>query len=269
MKNARDSYLPQLFANTSQHKILYHYTDINALANIFREDGIYLRASSCLYLNDKKEITEGKESVSALFERDITDNLCFRDYYITSFCTEKDSLPMWGMYSSNGEGVSIGIDSTELEKAFSQGLLSCCYGQDALRDQLEQLKQFSTHLSANPNDSRSVKEQQDDLLWGMCVLHCLSAKNEAYKHEHEIRGIVRNPPEGRDAKYKHMFRVHKGIIVPFIEIKLPKTALRKIVFGPTTDSGLTRQSIEDLLSLRSYGYGNGYVILSSTCPYRG
>ena len=92
---------------------------------------------------------------------------------------------------------------------------------------------------------------------------CLGAKNEAYKHEQETRGVVHC-----DDASKIKYRVRNGYIAPYVEIRVPKEALKKIVVGPTNNKMLTVQSIYHFLQINGYDI-NKIDVVSSKIPYRG
>lgn len=69
------------------------------------------------------------------------------------------------------------------------------------------------------------------------ITTCLGAKNKAYCVENEIRCITTS--DNKEVKFK----IKNGLVIPFLEISLPKSALKNIVIGPTNNSNLTMQSI--------------------------
>ena len=97
----------------------------------------------------------------------------------------------------------------------------------------------------------------------MILTTCLGAKNEAYKHERETRGVV-----CCDNASLVKYRVRNGYIAPYVEIRVPKEALKKIVVGPTNNKVLTMQSIYHFLQINGYDI-NKIDVVSSKIPYRG
>lgn len=212
--------------------IVYHYTDFNALIQILRKDDIRLRATNCMYLNDSKEIKEGNEAIQRYCHKMISES-CFDNYYITSFSQNKDSLPMWGRYAANGEGCAIGLNTDELLSKFSF-MAQCVYGTTDIDRQLKSMME-SCASSKNLELISLIKELS-------LISICLSAKNQAFRDENEFRFILEN----HNNKDIH-FKIKKGIIVPFINVSVSKTALREIIIGPTNNSQLTKQSLYNFL----------------------
>ena len=99
--------------------------------------------------------------------------------------------------------------------------------------------------------------------WKIILSTCLGAKNDAYKHEQETRGVVHC-----DDASKIKYRVRNGYITPYVEIRVPKEALKKIVVGPTNNKMLTVQSIYHFLQINGYDI-NKIDVVSSKIPYRG
>ena len=71
-----------------------------------------------------------------------------------------------------------------------------------------------------------------------------------------------------DDASKIKYRVRNGYIAPYVEIRVPKEALKKIVVGPTNNKMLTVQSIYHFLQINGYDI-NKIDVVSSKIPYRG
>lgn len=251
---------------------LYHYTDINALINIVNEKGIILWATNCSYLNDPKELQEGINAVKRIDGISIHPG-SLRNYYLTSFSANCDSLNMWGMYAANGLGCAIGFDYDELSKGYDL-MIKCFYGEAEVDNHLKGTLNIArngciAHISPEGNmsiqsvDEKNAKENRKAMINNSIICACLGAKNEAYRSETETRGIV-YVNNGKDVN----FRCRNGYIVPYVQIPLPKQALKEIIVGPTTDSELTMRSVLQMLSLKGYDIDK-INIRKSKIPYRG
>lgn len=246
---------------------LYHYTDINALLGILRRDKIVLRATSCEYLNDYNEIKEGRESLVKVLGKDPTEQLSPRRFFITSFSKNNDSLPMWGMYGSNGNGCALVFHAEDLQKVFTDFSI-CTYGQEELQKEANLINNFSKSIGNENNGTNITTEQlQDNILYNLCLRHIVSAKNKAFQHEDEVRGVYRKSLWDEDDIAKIQFRYRDCVLIPFIEIELPKTAFKGIVFGPMANSERIQQSVLNYLSEFGYGWGDGYEVFQSNIPY--
>lgn len=252
------------------NNIVYHYTDINALISILNKDKIVLRASNCLYLNDAKEILEGIESIKRIENRTDISEGAFRSYYITSFSKLCDSLTMWGMYAANGFRCSIGFYLEVLVKNY-HGYTHCIYGEKDIDQHLNsflKLCRNGSYVSFPTNGKSTILKDTDEMISEMVVNQyvttCLSAKNENFKFENEIRCFYGN----QDCEKTVYFRTKNGVIIPYIEIEIPKEALKEIIIGPTNKQNLALQSILHFLSINGYNY-NKISIKTSNVPYRG
>lgn len=248
---------------------LYHYTDINALIKILGKDRIVLWATNITYLNDSHELTEGIEVISEV-HKELLHPGAFRSYYITSFSSNKDSLSMWGMYAANGYGFALGFDFDELSNKYPI-LTRCIYGKENVKESFTNthtLIQSGTMVNfATCEPSKMSKENEQAnrkaLAENNIIVTCLSAKNEAYLHEAEMRGVIYCNECSRI-----YFRTRNGYIVPYIEVELPKSALKEIIIGPTDNSDLKELSILHFLQINGYNL-NEIKVTRSKIPYRG
>ena len=256
-------------------QILYHYTDINALTYILDRDSVKLRATNCLFLNDGREIQEGidllKETVNKQFSR-----YSFRDYFLTSFSGNKDNLSMWNMYAANGKGCAIGFKAEYLllnNNSLYDFWVPCVYNRndakELLASKLYPINQFQVKVRFPPsrsNDSSNIAittEEKEMLKENVYIETCLSCKNDAFHEENEYRCVIQN----KDPK-DICFREKNGIVVPYVEVKIPKEAIAEIIIGPTNKSELTSYSVLNMLKTKEYDWEN-INIFTSMIPYRG
>lgn len=258
--------MPTVAGQTTTWNV-FHYTDLNALINIIHKDCIILRATNVLYQNDPHEIVEGVNIVNKIEKDQNIVAGAFRSYYITSFSANEDNLSMWGMYAANGNGCAIAFDYNMLTKSY-EIMARCIYGEKAIETELGSfLKLVKTGCFValgGPQPSKEDNNHNRNALYNNIILStCLGAKNDAYKHEQETRGVVHC-----DDASKIKYRVRNGYITPYVEIRVPKEALKKIVVGPTNNKMLTVQSIYHFLQINGYDI-NKIDVVSSKIPYRG
>ena len=115
------------------------------------------------------------------------------------------------------------------------------YGEKAIETELGSfLKLVKTGCFValgGPQPSKKDNNHNRNALYNNIILStCLGAKDDAYKHEQETRGVVHC-----DDASKIKYRVRNGYITPYVEIRVPKEALKKIVVGPTNNKMLTVQ----------------------------
>lgn len=270
----------------SDDKILYHYTSVDALfGGIIVKNNpepgkeICLWATNCRYMNDPKEFSTGirlahemldipsNESIQAASEQ-------IKEYiYIISFSSAGDFLPMWGMYGQNGHGLALGFDTAVLKTFFS--LFRCAY---ATEENKKWIKERISELTYVPNDWWKHLEEEDIvskifesfgeqlvvyiLLWAL-------GKHPAYEYEKEKRAIFHIKKDAHDSsesdKEAIKYRLRGNLIVPYIELYLPKSALKEIWIGPTNDMERATKSLKTYLDHMGF---NEVEIKQSKVPYR-
>ena len=67
---------------------------------------------------------------------------------------------------------------------------------------------------------------------------------------------------------KVRFRTRNEYIMPYVEVSLPKSALKEIIIGPTNNSYLKEQSILHFLQINGYDL-DAIKLIKSAIPYRG
>lgn len=272
-------------------KILYHYTSVDALFGgiIVKnkpEPGkeICLWATNCRYMNDPKEFSTGirlahemldipsNESIQATSEQ-IKENI-----YIISFSSAVDCLPMWGMYGQNGHGLALGFDTAVLKTFFR--LFRCAYATEKNK---KWLKEEISKLTYVPNDWRDQPEGENMLSkiiesfgeqLGVYILLWILGKHPAYEYEKEERAIfhIRKNAHSQDThdssksdKEAIKYRLKNNLIVPYVELYLPKSALKEIWIGPTNDMERATKSLRTYLDYMGF---NEVEIKQSKIPYR-
>lgn len=146
--------MPKVFEQETDVNV-YHYTDLNAMISILSKDKIVLRATNVLYLNDPHELLEGIDVINEILKDKIHPG-AFRNYYLTSFSANKDSLSMWGMYAANGNGCALAFDYDELSKVYPI-MIKCIYGKDDIEHhfnsfhRLAQTGSFSSFGGSKPS----------------------------------------------------------------------------------------------------------------------
>lgn len=107
----------------SKDPLIYHYASVRALYDGIivkkpeENKEICLRVSNCAYMNDPQEVREGISFVdkisgfkSTLKASKDDENRLKEMFYLISFTSKKDFLPMWSMYGNNGTGITLGFD---------------------------------------------------------------------------------------------------------------------------------------------------------------
>ena len=278
-------------------KTIYQYTNIEALFNGIivkepkkKDDEICLWASHYMYLNDPTEIEIGQKC----FEENLghciegnnnnakNDTINDSEYFITSFSTTIDSLPMWSMYGRNGSGIALGFDKDILRKEGNEVFLyKCVYLDKDVKDNIASFCENYKGEKLTKEDSKILgifviivllvalyletktekpfKELLDDSDIMYLFLFMMFAKDPAYNYENEIRLLLQ--PDKDKIKY----RCQNNLIIPYIENFFPKKALKEIWIGPTNDMERTEKSLR--LYLDNKGFSD-VKIYRSKVPYR-
>lgn len=280
----------------SDAKILYHYTSVDALLGgiIVKnkpepDKEICLWATNCRYMNDPEELNTGiqfaNKILDSLFDKSMQNDCKQKENeerlkdktYITSFSSAVDCLPMWGMYGQNGHGLALGFDTSvlkmslplfksvytteEKEKWLKEELSKLTYVPDNLWNQLEGENIFSTFFE-NSLNMLSVYI----LLWTL-------SKNPAYAYEEEVRCMLivnkeynhKTKDPSIEKKEIIKYRLKNNLIVPYVELYLPKSALKEIWIGPTNDMERATRSLRAYLDHMGF---NDVEIKQSKVPYR-
>jgi hypothetical protein len=86
-------------------------------------------------------------------------------------------------------------------------------------------------------------------------------KNPAYKYEDEYRFCC------REFNNKVNYRNRNGLLLPYIEVKLPLTALKLVAIGPTADKNRQMMLVAKLLKEKASDF-KSLTFYSSEIPYR-
>ena len=102
--------------------LLAHYTSLDAMLNIIRDDCLHFRATHFTKLNDSLEykwpfeaLKEKVKDIENLTEEKI--NLYYKKFpYIISLSEKKDDHLMWHLYGKCGYGVSMVLNKDFIQK---------------------------------------------------------------------------------------------------------------------------------------------------------
>lgn len=273
---------------------IYHYTSMEALFNGIlcrdnSESKICLRASNVLYLNDPKEIQLGLSYFENLFDINVKDDFNtyadkYSGYFLTSFSSQKDYLPMWNIYARNATGIALGFNSGIIKENKKGEILSCLYEYNEIKARLDDFFCNKEEVIDN-NSSDDTREKVIGIIIGLLLIILLndredllliddinkkllpifrlivSLKDSSYSYENEIRllNTLRKEEEVR-------FYFKNNYFIPYINQYFPKYALEEIIVGPNNDMERTIYSIKTYL--KHVGFEHVKVIPSKV-PYRG
>ena len=281
-------YIQSVVSVPNNVKIVYQYTNIEALFNgiivknpILNKE-ICLWASNCEYMNDPDEVRTGRKFIDKAFKLSLDkkrvsssenkkiEEAIKKDFFITSFSLSQDSLPMWEMYGRKGCGIALGFDKDILLNDFSDFMYRCIYVDNTHKNIVSQL--LKEPISINENLNLTNKEDAIkmfgkliiDIMENIITFSLVSVgamflvKNPYYKYENEVRLL-------QIAKEKIEYRYQNNFIIPYIKNYFSKSVLKEIWIGPANSIDRTKKS------LRIYLDANGFdnvKITSSKIPYR-
>jgi hypothetical protein len=275
-------------------KILYHYTSLEGLLGIIKSKSIW--ASSILYLNDSSELNNSIDLLNKILNsknylmpspenwfRFINKlweniNLLFSseqyNFYVCSFSEENDLLSQWQGYCPRGIGFSLGFkfgNLKECAKGHGYKMKKCNYDEYKQKNKLgkviyETFQKYANNITQNSKDSIEI-----DLFANFYMRFFELAptfKHHKFKAEKEWR-IIADPPHVKKISDGIKFRSSQSMVVPYIEIPLPKEGdnliINKIVVGPTHEPRLSKASVEMLLRAKNVRFDE---VQYSTIPYR-
>lgn len=181
--------------------------------------------------------------------------------YIASFSKNNDLLPMWNYYSKGDmfEGINLGLDAEKIKSNFpdffADGKVKISVNAVVYdpKEQKRIIKDFLLEIIRNYEErfDSSVRATISMKLTSWKMLF----KQEYFSHEQEVRIIINIANKYRDIMPVR-YRTNAGYIIPYIELKIDKKALKSVTLGPFrgTESQLDLQKKTLLQMLSSNQY---------------
>ncbi|MBU2846794.1 DUF2971 domain-containing protein [Acidithiobacillus ferriphilus] len=296
-------YIAKRFPQTitdARGKLIYHYTTSNGLVGMLQNGSIW--ASNYAFLNDPSErihcITKAKEAMNKVQNgrselvkemlnqlRSELDGEGGWTEYIASFCENGDLLSQWRAYAAGASGYSVGFDAERLRGNLAQTarLEKVIYDSELQLEILINVCEIIAEFVENEfrNNGNIVETMLDfyasqfvNIIWSLCS----KMKHEAYSEEKEWRLVFmkpsRNDGETRIFDEHVHFRARGSTIVPYVNIPFgePRNIqdheeyypVRRIVIGPTENSGVAKKGVELLCE----SINRKITVASSSIPAR-
>lgn len=306
--------------------ILYHYTTTASLLGMLKDcsrenPNLTMWATHCNYLNDNSEFLFGKNLCDKAIceyeeEHDIPqenrlgiyihdqwveefhkwaylgssasiDEIDYGYPYLLSFSRARESLPMWGMYAKQGNGVALVFDEYKVcEHHVGYDCLYCRDGETILLKE-----KIKDKYRTNSSEHKHLVDSNIDRSYAIIRLNEIYRaigpyiKDKAYEFEHEFRVVATNPKvvtnefgernqiqalelTAKDSKDTISFRERDGMIIPYVEQKIAVDCLKGIIVGPTADFGRMKDAL--IILLKNKGVDISKIdIIKSEVPYRG
>ena len=289
-------------------ELIYHYTDINALKSILVTHNLWL--TSHRFLNDTREFEEGyqllKNSIDECLIRNasnLKENTkstvkemieLLENTIVLSTSSSKvgDLLSQWRSYCPNDGGYAVGFDKNLLapkyESSKSFVMLEECRYEKEEKDRLANIfgKQTIEGMDLKDRYTHAKRDGFYHTLYHW-LLFVISAKNEYFKEEQEVRlatyihqelktidisnmdngYVLADYQDGLNvySKKELSFRTKSNILIPYFEYKFDINAIQEIIIGPCKDKELAKESLK--FFLKNIGLDNIKVKYSSI-PYR-
>ncbi len=235
---------------------VYHYTTLEALKGIIREDGICLWATKYDCLNDPLEQRWAQQvvlnEIGEMEEYSVMDKKEIAAFhskypYTISLCTDCDSRVMWRLYANDGNGVMLVLKTRILSETARAHTVS---------NPKDRYEIFAPVVYANENNiEKCIKESLEKSVYPELddpennkARACSFIKHEDFRCENEVRYAVSRDVEKLVFSYNSTqnkaeltgfeentkgvkYRMRGNEIVPYMEVHLPIDSLEKVVVG--------------------------------------
>lgn len=277
---------------------LYHYTSCEGLFGMLQDydrisnPNLTMWATNALFMNDSSEFFLGREineEALLIYEKEhkIASDDVIGDTlgslvepklriesapFVISLSENISNAAMWSLYSNRGKGIALKIDKAKLTADLRTHLRPCIYCNSATEFLQQNYQDFDGLYKSHKQLARLDKHHQSETNkeFGarfLSVWFAPQIKHKSFSYEREMRFIYHISFEEYP---KIKFRCNKDFIVPYVEIKVPISALCGIVIGPTANHELVHRSLGLYLSNKGVEFQRIVDnIQQSEVPYRG
>lgn len=256
---------------------LNHYTDCAALLGIVKPDGLCMRATRFSHLNDSQEyrwisdkLTPIKEQLAVKLGLEYDpDGHVYP--YVLCFCDLADEALMWRLYGKNGYGFMLTLDYEEIARhamnPYGTGNNPDCLQGIVYANEKDWEEKFFGAYKIYQGKLSSGKTDDLDEVAAFMKRDIFEYENETryMRPVHDIISFSCNDEDsiiekdGEDVE-NVKFRESSFGVTPYIEIVLPKKALKSITVGFGYNFEQQRDSIKALLDQN--GYENVEIVKS-------
>lgn len=192
-------------------------------------------------------------------------------YFICSFSTDNDALPLWNYYTKTPSslGYNIAFSPTKLEMAISEkwrNSLSGWYFYKVIYNRNVQNKIVSDLLDLCNDiweDDRSYLSRENIVQWLRFTFERIryGFKHPAFESEKEVRIILGMQEQVFDSMltggefsdgHEIDIRAMKGLYMPYVQVEFDTDAVRRVMVFPTVKDDVAVDSVS--LLLKKYGY---------------
>lgn len=283
------------FFNTPPAVPLYHYTGIGSVLGIVKSECVY--ASHAYYLNDSQELLYGcgqlrtiahgyLDSLHGSDQQFVRQLILWLDsfndprcLFIFSLSEEQNLLSQWRSYTKHGKGVGLAFDPERVRRILAAGknlkIAKCLYDPSEQTELMSSLldlclisfrQQSATIDTSKEHDNQKyfgfLEGFREEFLQVMAIV-----KHGAFSEEREWRII--SPYFDNFTVPEIKFREGAAVLVPYIEIALPRSERDQSLFdatvlGPSKHPNLAMSALAMFMSNNKASS----MTINSNTPYR-
>lgn len=258
--------------------LVYHYTTLDALRGILKEDALCLWATHYKHLNDPSEqiwaernIIKSIQETDLSYKADSHNNMKLwlgKETYIISLCQKRDYRNMWRLYGGDGKGVCLGLNKRKIRNLSRKNSVSDPDNKiDIFRKvDYSSLNTIDDVVRKVINDKAfDVFDFFDEDEANTIMRIAPFIKNDDFRIEDEIRyarirdmkcikfsydPVTEGPSEPSRTENLNgvKYRMRGDERIPYIEIPFPTEILEEIILGYEVDEKETKEYINSLIS---------------------
>lgn len=213
----------------------------------------------------------------------------FLRYYVFCASIAPDSLSMWNYYVKNGtyQGYNIGISVNKVIEALpSQNVDSILFGQivydskqkvellvELIESADDELEAAKSNIENDADYDFELECAEDEVIGNLIRkldYYRLFFKDVSFEDEKEFRIALLLPQTEESSAEEEIiargFTTKNGVITPHLDLKIPKSCIKRINLSPMLERDLTVQGLMSLLY--SYKYNPKIEIRYSSIPIR-
>ncbi|SDJ39037.1 DUF2971 domain-containing protein [Lutimaribacter saemankumensis] len=284
-------FVPSL-GNPEEHrpKLLFHYCSLAGLLGILESQSFWISDASTM--NDAKEIVHVRDILEQAVEqgfRDIgvSDNVWFtkirsqirglglqQGRCVFSLCAEADQLSLWRSYGADGQGASIGFDSSLLLETMARKNIHLHKVIYVRSEQLRICRDFVRFLFGKHSITGKVDELSEAVVKEMqdfVTTYGILMKHPSFADEREWRLVC---PMENIYSGDWRYRPRGNMIVPYLQVAAPELFQSthsgqppyRITLGPRCERTPTSTALQ---AITRKLLGTSFGVSLSAVPYRG
>ena len=207
----------------------------------------------------------------------------YRHVYVISFADQGDTLPMWSLYGKNGNGLCLVFDKDKVNNFLDDyhKVNRVYYSLDTMpvydylvdkyrkyyyeKDTNPILKKIGLIISAFLGLSGKVKNAAYSFEQEYRLIEFVIDEDDLKKWPIQLKEDNIQPVMRSDYISGVKVRVQNGLMIPYVEIRLPIECLSSVIIGPSINQKLQREGLRILLAGTHLKDEN---IVLSDIPYR-